>query len=61
MQELLTAHYINIEKSRIQVVAGDILKLLGEEQGGIDEHASGLWNRISRNVSGSAPRPELLS
>jgi len=42
MQELLTAHYINIEKSRIQVVAGDILKLLGEEQGGIDEHASGL-------------------
>ena len=42
MRELLKIHYTKIEKSGIQVDPSDILKLLGEQQEGIDLHAGGL-------------------
>ena len=42
MRELLPFQHIKIKKSQIEVISGDIQKLLGEQQGVIDEHASGL-------------------
>lgn len=42
MRDLLPVQKISIEKSQIQLIPGDILKLLGEQEGVIDEHASGL-------------------
>ena len=40
MRELLPVQNTYIDKSRIQIVPGDILKLLGEQQGGIDSHTA---------------------
>lgn len=42
MRALFPFHYINIEKSRIQVIPIEILKLLGEQQGNMDTHTHDL-------------------
>jgi hypothetical protein len=42
MQALLDTRYAEIDKSRIMVDPGEILKHLGEQQGGVDTHTAGL-------------------
>ena len=45
MRELLPVHNTYIDKSRIQIVPGDIIKLLGEQEGMIDAHAGELVDK----------------
>jgi hypothetical protein len=56
MRKRLPAQYINIEKTRIHISPEDIFKLLGEQQGMIDEHTARLVEEaISKCLEISSP------
>ena len=56
MRELFKIHYINIDKTRIRVDQGDILKLLGEQQGMIGTLTNALVEQyIAESLRISSP------
>ncbi len=45
MQALLKAHNVSVDKAGIRIDPGEMLKILGEQQGMIDEHAATLMEQ----------------